>query len=629
MPLAIVLTFIVTSVVIFLLNSEKFSTEARLNRLSRIQSEELSRNGLESLLTHMRNLVTHSINGSTLCSFIPRVGGSGSCDTTNSSNTFTPNLGSMTPIPFSDWTTLEPMSNLSLSAIQQERIDDANKCGISGNFQTQSQWPSDLIRNLPITFYMPGGNGQAGSVAQSVSILNTANLGSIPDDQLNVQGNGYTLEAWVFMPGSSISDRSWQRVFDIAGQTPAGNWPNSNIVLGWAGTSGRLSLHHYIPDTRNSGFAANNNSCNWPTINKFCLENEASCGVTSNLPEFPSNIWTHVAASVSQDRVYVKVFCNDTSKDKGVNNTWKAAGDNVPSNGTSGSAVTTTPSSCTNNVKDISTPIARTWSCSNGSFTQQSATTYALSSSNFQNNSASPRGGSAYSKSFVGRSNWTQDGYTLGYFHNVRIWKRALSPEEITENENLDLKDEPVTDTVSRSISSITRSGNEITVTTSARHFFNTGSNVIISRLPEGGTNNLQNYNGSFAVTRLSNTTFKFNTAFSGGNFTQNLTVNNNSTDANATRSTAGASLLNDEFLRSSIRVSPRYDYDTHWLRFFTVIEAENPNNLSGQSFPNQYRLLSCAWSKAGTKTIATHSTTLRYGLNADQRGTPVNMKNY
>jgi hypothetical protein len=229
----------------------------------------------------------------------------------------------------------------------------------------------------------------------------------------------------------------------------------------------------------------------------------------------------------------------------------------------------------------------------------------------------------------VGRSNWTQDGYTLGYFHNVRIWKRALSPEEITENENLDLKDEPVTDTVSRSISSITRSGNEITVTTSARHFFNTGSNVIISRLPEGGTNNLQNYNGSFAVTRLSNTTFKFNTAFSGGNFTQNLTVNNNSTDANATRSTAGASLLNDEFLRSSIRVSPRYDYDTHWLRFFTVIEAENPNNLSGQSFPNQYRLLSCALSKAGSKTIATHSTTLRYGLNADQRGTPVNMKNY
>jgi len=627
MPLAIVLTFIVTSVVIFLLNSEKFSTEARLNRLSRIQSEELSRNGLESLLTHMRNLVTHSINGSTLCSFIPRVGGSGNCDTT--SNTFTPTLGSMTPAPFSDWTTLEPMSNLSPTAIQQERIDDANKCGISGNFQTQSQWPSDLIRNLPITFYMPGGSGQAGSVAQSVSILNTANLGSIPDDQLNVQGNGYTLEAWVFMPGSSISDRSWQRVFDIAGQTPAGNWPNSNIVLGWAGTSGRLSLHHYIPDTRNSGFAGDNNSCNWPTINKFCLENEASCGATSNLPEFPSNIWTHVVASVSQDRVYVKVFCNDTSKDKGVNNTWKAAGDNVPSNGTAGSAVTTTPSSCTNNVKDISSPVARTWSCSNGSFTQQSATTYALSSSNFQINSASPRGGSAYSKSFVGRSNWTQDGYTLGYFHNVRIWKRALSPDEIIYNENLDLNDQPVSDTLSRSISGIARSGNVVTITTSARHFFNTGSILIVSNLPQGGTNNLQNYNGNFAVTRLSDTTFSFNTSISGSDFNQSLTVNNNSADANATRSTAGASLLNDQFLRSSIRVSPRYDYDTHWLRFFTVIEAENPNNLPGQSFPNQYRLLSCAWSKAGTKTIATHSTTLRYGLNTDQRGTPVIMKNY
>jgi hypothetical protein len=229
----------------------------------------------------------------------------------------------------------------------------------------------------------------------------------------------------------------------------------------------------------------------------------------------------------------------------------------------------------------------------------------------------------------VGRSNWTQDGYTLGYFHNVRIWKRALSPDEIIYNENLDLNDQPVSDTLSRSISGIARSGNVVTITTSARHFFNTGSILIVSNLPQGGTNNLQNYNGSFAVTRLSDTTFSFNTSISGSDFNQSLTVNNNSADANATRSTAGASLLNDQFLRSSIRVSPRYDYDTHWLRFFTVIEAENPNNLPGQSFPNQYRLLSCAWSKAGTKTIATHSTTLRYGLNTDQRGTPVIMKNY
>lgn len=629
MPLAIVLTFIVTSVIIFLLNSEKFSSEAQFNRLSKIQSEELSRNGLESLLTHMRNLSTHSINGSTLCSFIPRVSGSGSCDTSNSSNIFTPILGVMTESPFSNWVALQPMSNLSPNATQQEAIDDSNKCGISGNFQTQSQWPSDLIRNLPITFYTPGGNGQAGGAAQSISILNTANLGAIPDDQLNVQGNGYTLEAWVFMPGTSTTSRSWQRVFDIAGQTPAGNVPNSNIVLGWAGTSGRLSLHHYLPDSRNSGFTANNSSCNWPTVNKFCLENESSCSANANLPEFPSNIWTHVVASVSQDRVYVKIFCNDASRDKGVNNTWKAAGDNVPSNGTSGNAVTSIPSSCTNNIKDISNPIARTWSCSGGNYAQQSSSTCALSNSCFQSSSSSPRGGNAYSKSFVGRSNWTQDGYTLGYFHNVRVWKRALSPEEITENENLDLRDEPVTDTLTRSISSVTRSGNQITITTSRRHFFNTGSTVVISRLPQGGTNNLQNFNGSYVVTSLSNTTFRFNTTVSGSNFTENLTVNNNNTDANVTRSTSGASLLNDQFLRSSIRVSPRYDYDTHWLRFFTIIEAENPNNLSGQSFPNQYRLLSCAWSKAGTKTISTHSSTLRYGVNADQRGVPVNMKNY
>ena len=135
-----------------------------------------------------------------------------------------------------------------------------------------------------------------------------------------------------------------------------------------------------------------------------------------------------------------------------------------------------------------------------------------------------------------------QDSFTQGYFHNARVWSRALTKAEIQQNIQNDI-------------------------------------NGLSISVPTAGSN---------------------------------------------------SAILDDPFLKSSTRMSPRYDHGSHFLRYFTVMDNNNPNNINNANFPFTFRVMSCAWSKQNeTAATATFSSQLRYGLTDDGRGIVTNVKRY
>ena len=72
------------------------------------------------------------------------------------------------------------------------------------------------------------------------------------------------------------------------------------------------------------------------------------------------------------------------------------------------------------------------------------------------------------------------------------------------------------------------------------------------------------------------------------------------------------------------------YDHGTHFLRYFTVMDNENPNNVNNANFPFTFRVMSCSWSKEdSTQALSTFSSQLRYGVADDGRGVITNIKRY
>jgi len=521
LPAAMAMVAIMVIITTSLLKNTDFAIESEYKEYNRIKSNSLARTGLENITFLLRNLASQSENMSTLCSYLPRIGGIGNCD--SSSNEMDPDYADYSTDPFSDWIELAvetDFDNLS------EDEEDANACGISGSYSGKDSWPADLIRNLATTFYIPGSDAPGGgNIARSQALLQSINLGIIPDNQLDPANGGFTLEAWTYLTDDNyLSNAFWPRIFDL-GNPSTPNTDNTNIVLAWRGNTKRLSFQYYKPTGDSTGRP--------PGYNR----SRAMIGFTGDEGIlFPARIWVHSFVTVEKDMIRMGITCNNDSMARGVDDAWLASdGPN-----TSANARTSLPSECNNG-----NPVVLEFANPTGDRDNRKIVPTAEDGNGWTTwteNPTRPNNGVPYTSNFLGRSNWEQDSFTQGYFHNARVWQRALTEDEIEENIENDL------------------SGVSLTISSAG---------------------------GSSAI-------------------------------------------LTNSFLKRSTRMSPRYDHGTHFLRYFTVMDNENPNNIANSSFPFTFRVMSCAWSKSEqTQSISTFSSTLRYGVTEDGRGIITNVKRY
>lgn len=524
LPASMLVVSVMVIVVSSLINRTDFLTSSQYKEDNYLKSETLARMGLEHITFLLRNLASESANNSTsrICNFIPRIGGSGECDVTNTMN---PTVASMSTDPFSDWVELPATINSPDSFTDDE--SDANMCGISGSYNGQGSWPANLIRNLATTFYIPGSdNPGGGNIARSQALLQSINLGVFEDIELNPGDEGFTLESWVFLTDDSyLSDAHWPRIFDLGNPTPTHNRGNSNILLAWQGSTERLVTHYFQPTA--------NPNCNCPNDNNNKARIDGNDGIL-----FPARIWVHAFVTVKKDMIRLGMTCNTDSMNTGINDAWLAS--DAPD--TSDVALTTLSARCNSGdtiYREFANPtdaqskkIVPVTLDANGWTDWGSDATV----------NRRPNKGVPYTSNFLGRSNWEQDSFTQGYFHNTRVWSRALTKDEIQDNIQNDLNGTPLT---------VSSAGNN-------------------------------------------------------------------------------SAILDDPFLKSSARMSPRYDHGTHFLRYFTVMDNENPNNINNANFPFTFRVMSCSWSKEdSTQALSTFSSQLRYGVADDGRGVITNIKRY
>ncbi|EDZ64697.1 hypothetical protein KB13_829 [beta proteobacterium KB13] len=519
LPAAMAMVAVMVIITSSLLSNSDFAIQSEYKEDNRVRANALARTGLENITFLLRNLASQSENMSMLCAFLPRVGGVGDCD--SDSNTLTPAIASYSSEPFSDWIQLD--QDTDFDNLNDDE-NDANACGISGSYTGKDSWPADLIRNLATTFFIPGSDDPGGgNIARSQALLQSINLGFIPDDQLDPGNGGFTLEAWTYLTDDNyLGDAHWPRIFDLGNPTPTNNQGNSNILLAWQSDSGNLVSHYFQP--------TGNGLCNCPNDNN----NKARIDGSNGIP-FPARIWVHSFLTVERNMMRMGMTCNNDSMARGVNDTWLASdGPN-----TSANARTSLPSQC-NNGNTIVREFANPTDAEGKSIVPTALDTNGWTT--WTENPTRPNNAVPYTSNFLGRSNWEQDSFTQGYFHNARIWQRALTEDEIQENIENDLDGIPLT-----------------TVT-------------------PGGS----------------------------------------------------SAILSNQFLKRSTRMSPRYDHGSHFLRYFTVMDNDNPNNIANSSFPYTFRVMSCAWSKSDqAKSVATFSSTLRYGVTDDGRGIITNVKRY
>lgn len=501
LPAALMIVTIMVIITSSLLSNSNFLTNNQFGEAAKIKSASLARSGLENITFLFRNLSSQTESDGTICLFLPRVGGDGACDT-SANDGLSPILAEFETQPFSNWLELPDEINTPENFTDEEQ--DANQCGISGSFSGKDSWPADLIRNLATTFYI-SDQGELGDdgITKSSALLETQNLGTIPDSNLNPENNGFTLETWIYLTEAMIG---YPKYIDIANKIPEDcnveNAYNSGILL--KGGNGKLGGNYYPP--------AGANGCQ-PTSDQISVTS------TSNIP---TGIWTHVFFSVDQNILRIGMTCNSQSMDIGKNNNWQTSAGGVDT------------STDYDDDSDFDSDFSS--ACNNGD------TMYFEANNTASYLDPSPNGGYPYSSNFIGRSNNPDQPFANVIFHNVRIWKKALSKNEIQENISNDL------------------------------------DNIAL------------------------------------------------------TSSTAGANsaILDNEFLKANTRMSPRYDHGTHFLRYFSVIDNDNPNNPSNSSFPFTFRIMSCAWAKNDKlNSTTTYSATLRYGVTDDGRPVITNIKRY
>jgi len=525
LPAAMMVVFIISIITTSLITRSDFISNSQYKESNRLKAESLARTGLENITLLLRNLSSESTNSTSaiICNFLPRIGGTGDCDV---SNTMLPTVASMSTEPFANWSELPAVTNPPASFTEEE--SDANRCGLSGSYDGQDSWPANLIRNLATTFYISGSdNPGGGNIARGQALLQSINLGVFEDTELNPGDEGFTLESWVFIEADDyLSNAHWPRIFDIGNPTPTHNRGNSNILLAWQSGSERLTAHYFQP----TGQA----NCDCPNDDN----NKTKVGGLTNGILFPARIWVHTFLTVKKDMIRIGLTCNNDSMNVGINDEW------VASDGpdTSDTALTTLHSRC-NSGTTIYREIANPTDAEGKKILPT-----ALDSQGWTNWGADtsintrPNRGVPYTSNFLGRSNWEQDSFTQGYFHNARVWSRALTKAEIQQNIQNDI-------------------------------------NGLSISVPTAGSN---------------------------------------------------SAILDDPFLKSSTRMSPRYDHGSHFLRYFTVMDNNNPNNINNANFPFTFRVMSCAWSKQNeTAATATFSSQLRYGLTDDGRGIVTNVKRY
>ena len=521
LPAAMAMVAVMVIITSSLLSNSDFAIQSEYKEDNRVRANSLARTGLENITFLLRNLASQSENMDTLCAYLPRVAGVGNCD--SSANTMQPAVANFATDPFSDWIQLATETDLDNLTDDES---DANACGISGSYSGKDSWPADLIRNLATTFYIPGSDAPGGgNISRSQALLQSINLGIIPDDQLDPANGGFTLEAWTYLTDDDyLPNAFWPRLFDL-GNPSTPNTDNSNIVLAWRGNTSRLSFQYYKPTGDSTGRPSGYN------------RSRAMIGFTGDEGIlFPARIWVHAFVTVDSDMIRMGITCNNDTMARGVNDTWLASdGPN-----TSANARTSLPSECNNGSPIILEFANPTGDLNNRSIVPTGVDTNGWTT--WTENPTRPNNGVPYTSNFLGRSNWEQDSFTQGYFHNARIWQRALTEEEIQDNIENDLNGIPIT---------------------------------------------LSSPGGSSAI-------------------------------------------LSNPFLKRSTRMSPRYDHGSHFLRYFTVMDNENPNNIANSAFPFTFRVMSCAWSKSDqTKSVATFSSTLRYGVTEDGRGIITNVKRY
>lgn len=499
LPAAIVMVSIMVIITSSLLSNSGFLSNSQYSAAAKIKSDSLARSGLENITFLLRNLSIETKASGTLCLFLPRIGGDGACDSANAD--LTPTTADFESLPFSNWLSLPDEINDAENFSPEEQ--DANQCGISGSFSGKDSWPADLIRNLATTFYISDKGQEVDGITKTSSLLETQNLGSIADADLDPTNNGFLLETWIYL----TEDMSgYPKYIDIANKLPDDcsieNAYNSGILL--KGGGGILSGNYYPPSGENG-----------------CQPTSEQVSVSSS-KNIPVGIWTHVFFSVNQDILRIGMTCNSQSMDIGKNNSWRTSSGNIDT-----SSDYDIDSNFNNDFSDA---------CNNGE------TMYYESNNTANYLDPSPNGGYAYSSNFIGRSNNPNQPFANVIFHNTRIWKRALTKDEIQENISNDLENLSLT------------------------------------------------------------------TSISGSN----------------------SAILDNPFLKSNTRISPRYDHGTHFLRFFSVIDNDNPNNPSNSSFPFTFRIMSCAWAKnEKLPSISTFSSTLRYGVTDDGRPVITNIKRY
>jgi hypothetical protein len=520
LPAAMAMVSVMVIITSSLLSNSSYTSLSQYGENNRIKAQTIARTGLENITFLLRNLSTESQNMATLCPYLPRVGGAGNCD--SDTNTMSPAVASYSSKPFDNWTELPTTINSPENFTDDEA--DANRCGISGSYTGKDSWPADLIRNLSTTFFIPGSDDPGGgNIARSQALLQSINLGVIPDDQLDPGNGGFTLESWVYLTDDNyLANAHWPRVFDLGNPTPTNNQGNSNILLAWENDTGNLVSHYFQP--------SGDDNCDCPNDNN----NKARIDGSNGIP-FPARIWVHTSLTVEKDMIRMVMTCNNDSMSKGVDDSWLAS--DGPD--TSDTARTLLPSEC-----NSGTPIVREFANPTDSEGKKIVPTDIDSGgwTTWTTNPTRPNNGVPYSSNFLGRSNWEQDSFTQGYFHNARIWSRALTEDEIEENIDNDIDGVPLS------------------------------------------------------------------VSIPGGN----------------------SAILDNEFLRQSTRVSPRYDHGSHFLRYFTVMDNDNPNNIANSSFPFTFRVMSCSWSKNNdTAAISTFSSVLRYGVSDDGRGIITNIKRY
>jgi len=252
-----------------------------------------------------------------------------------------------------------------------------NQCGLSSNFINSTATGAVPVQRYP---YLQKFDGLGTS---------WLNLGS---SLMNVNQNGLTLEAWVWVASSSTANRTWQRIFDIGrGQQ------DQNIVLAYNGNTGQVTFQIFPAAANPSSTTHAGSGSGSPLPTNITVPANATTGFDTSSN---NDLWYYIAAVLSP--------AGQNSANLNVYTACKASLQTT----TDGNSACTTYSPVTNSNFGTGSQALK-----------QAITNYSIDNSynsNYQE----------YRQTYVGYSLWG-DAEFQGMMKELRVWNTALSSSQL------------------------------------------------------------------------------------------------------------------------------------------------------------------------------------------------------